>query len=218
MLAYLVSVSVRLLLAYAIGSPSCNKQAPSPLWEASTCTVTGFLQSYYRKGLVALLAIKSFIFWKLAFATSSQAKTASFLSIAQRGSVWWLRCGTKFPMYVTIPMNLASCCLSMGGVISVIPCIFFRQGCMPSALYSAPKNETLGHLSSNFLLFSTSPSTWATLRRLIRLASWSSSDRLYTTMSLWMLITPGHLSMMRSIFIWKTSCDILAPKGILLNL
>ena len=30
MLAYLVSVSVRLLLAYAIGSPSCYKQVPSP--------------------------------------------------------------------------------------------------------------------------------------------------------------------------------------------
>ena len=121
-------------------------------------------------------------------------------------------------MYVTIPMKLASCCLSVGWVISVIPCIFFGQGCMPSALYSAPKNETLGHLSSNFLLFSTKPSIWATLRRLIRLASWSSLDIPYTTMSSWMLITPGHLSMMRSIFIWKTSCDILAPKGILLNL
>ena len=132
--------------------------------------------------------------------------------------MWWLRCGTKFPMYMTIPMKLASCCLSMGKVISVIPCIFFGQGCMPLALYSTLKNETLGHLSSNFLLFSTSPSTWATLRRLIRLASWSSSDTPYTTMSSWMLMTPGHLSMMRSIFIWKTSCDILAPKGILLNL
>ena len=43
MFAYLVSVSVRLLLAYAIGWPSCNKQAPSPLWEASACTVTGSL-------------------------------------------------------------------------------------------------------------------------------------------------------------------------------
>ena len=63
-----------------------------------------------------------------------------------------------------------------GGVISVIPCIFFGQGCMPSALYSAPKNETLGRLSSNFLLFSTKPSIWATLRRFTRLASWSSSD------------------------------------------
>ena len=31
MFAYLVSVSVRLLLAYAIGLPSCNKHAPSPL-------------------------------------------------------------------------------------------------------------------------------------------------------------------------------------------
>ena len=167
---------------------------------------------------MALLAIKSFIFWKLAFAISSQAKTASCLSIARRGSVWWLRCGTKFPMYVTIPMKLASCCLSVGGVISVIPCIFFGQGCMPSALYSTPKNETLGCLSSNFLLFSTRPSIWATLRKLIRLASWCSSDTPYTTMSSWMLITPGHLSMMRSIFIWKTSCDILAPKGILSNL
>ena len=62
-----------------------------------------------------------------------------------------------------------------GGVISVIPCIFFGQGCMPSALYSTPKNETLGRLSSNFLLFSTKPSIWATLRRVTRLASWSSS-------------------------------------------
>ena len=108
------------------------------------------------------------------------------------GSVWWLRCGMKFPMYVTIPMKLASCCLSVGGVISVIPCIFFGQGCMPSALYSAPKNETLGCLSSNFLLFSTKPSIWATLRRLTRLASWSSSDTPYTTMSSWMLMTPGQ--------------------------
>ena len=33
MFAYLVSVSVRLLLAYAIGWPSCSKHAPSPLWE-----------------------------------------------------------------------------------------------------------------------------------------------------------------------------------------
>ena len=45
MFAYLVSMSVRLLLAYAIGWPSCSKHAPSPLWEASACTVTGFLQS-----------------------------------------------------------------------------------------------------------------------------------------------------------------------------
>ena len=104
------------------------------------------------------------------------------------------------------------------GVISVIPCVFLGQGCMTSVLYSTLKNETLGHLSSNFLLFSTSPSIWATLRRLLRLASWSSSETPYTTMSSWMLMTPGHLSMMRSIFIWKTSCDILAPKGILLNL
>ena len=35
MLAYLVSVSVKLLLAKAIGFPSCTRQAPSPLWEAS---------------------------------------------------------------------------------------------------------------------------------------------------------------------------------------
>ena len=123
---------------------------------------------------MALLAIRSFIFWKLAFAISSHVKTASCLSIARSGSVWWLRCGMKFPIYVTIPMKLASCCLSVGGVISVIPCIFFGQGCMPSALYSAPKNETLGCLSSNFLLFSTKPSIWATLRRLTKLASWSS--------------------------------------------
>ena len=215
MSACLVSVSVRHLLPYAICSPSCSKQVPSPLWEASACTVTGFLWSYYWRGLVALLAIKSFILLKLAFATSSQAKTTSCLIIAWRGSVWWLRCGMKFPMYVTIPMKLDSYCLSMGGVISVIPSIFFGQGCMPSALYSAPKNETLGHLSSNFLLFSTSPSIWAMLRRLIRLVSWSSLDTPYTTMSSWMLITPGHLSKIRSIFIWKTSCDILAPKDIL---
>ena len=32
MFAYLVSVSVRLLLAYAIGWPSCRRHAPSPLW------------------------------------------------------------------------------------------------------------------------------------------------------------------------------------------
>ena len=32
-----------------------------------------------------------------------------------------------------------------GGVISVIPCIFFGQGCMPSSTVPpAPKNETLG--------------------------------------------------------------------------
>ena len=80
------------------------------------------------------------------------------------------------------------------------------------------RNRGHTHLSSNFLLFSTSPSTWATLRRLLRLASWSSLETPYTTMSSWMLMTPGHLSMMRSIFILKTSCDILASKGILLNL
>ena len=167
---------------------------------------------------MALLAIKSLIFWKLAFAISSQAKTASCLSIAQRGSVWWLRFGTKFPMYVTIPMKLASCCLSMGGEsFQLFPVSSLdRDACHQH--YSTPKNKTLGCLSSNFLLFSTSSSTWATLRRLIRLASWSSSETPYTTMLLWMLMTPGHLSMMRSIFIWKTSCDILAPKGILLNL
>ena len=42
MFAYLVSVSVRLLLAYAIGWPSCSRHTPSPLWEASACTVTWF--------------------------------------------------------------------------------------------------------------------------------------------------------------------------------
>ena len=115
MFAYLVSVSVRLLLVYAIGWPSCGRHAPSPLWEASACTVTGFLRSKYRSGLVALLAMRSLIFWKLEFAISSQAKIASCLSIARSGSVLWLRCGTKFPMYVTIPMKLVSCCLSVGG-------------------------------------------------------------------------------------------------------
>ena len=45
MFAYLVSVSVKLLLAKAIGFPSCTKQAPSPLWEASAYTVTGFVLS-----------------------------------------------------------------------------------------------------------------------------------------------------------------------------
>ena len=33
----------------------------------------------------------------------------------------------------------------------------------------------------------------------------------------WMLITPGHFSMIRSIFISNTSCDILAPNDILFN-
>ena len=128
MFAYLVSVSVRLLLAYAIGWPSCNKHAPSPLWEASTCTVTGFLRSQYWRGLVALLAIKSFIFWKLAFAISSQVKTGSCLSFAWSGSVWWLRCGMKFPMYVAIPMKLASCCLSVGGVGSFLLSLVSSSG------------------------------------------------------------------------------------------
>ena len=40
--------------------------------------------------------------------------------------MWWLRCGTKFPMYVTIPMELARCCLSMRRVISVIDCMALR--------------------------------------------------------------------------------------------
>ena len=74
-----------------------------------------FFSHSNERGLVALLAIRSFIFWKLAFAISSHTKTASCLSIAWSGSVWWLRCGMKFPMYVTIPMKLASCCLSVGG-------------------------------------------------------------------------------------------------------
>ena len=95
----------------------------------------------------AVLAIKSLILWKLEFAISSQWKTASCFSIALSGSVWWGRCGTKFPMYVTIPIKL-------GGAISAIPCIFLGQGCMPS---SALKKETLGCLSSNFLLFRTRP-------------------------------------------------------------
>ena len=65
--------------------------------------------------------MRSLIFWKLAFAISSHAKTASCLSIARSGSVWWLRCGTKFPMYVTIPMKLANCCLSVGGSFLLFP-------------------------------------------------------------------------------------------------
>ena len=72
MLVYLVSVSVRLLLAKAIGFPSCTKQAPRPLWEASACTVTGLVRSYYRSGWLADLAMRSLIFWKLAFVASSQ--------------------------------------------------------------------------------------------------------------------------------------------------
>ena len=43
----------------------------------------------------------------------------------------------EVPMYVTIPMKLASCCLSMGSV-SVIPWIFLGQLCMSSARDSWP--------------------------------------------------------------------------------
>ena len=35
----------------------------------------------------------------------------------------------------------------------MIPYIFLVQGCLTSWLYSAPKNDTFGLFSSNFLLF-----------------------------------------------------------------
>ena len=105
----------------------------------------------------------------------------------------------------------------MGAVISVIPWTFLGSRCMPCVLYSALKNVTLSLQSSNFLLFSTSPFFWQTLRRLMRLASWSSWSTPKITMSSWIPMTPGHCSRMASIRSWNTSWLILAPKGIRKN-
>ena len=103
----------------------------------------------------------------------------------------------------------------MGTVISVIPWTFFGSGCMPWALYSAPKKVTLSLQSSSFLLFSTNPYFWQTFRRMMRLVSWSSSSTPKITMSSCIPITPGHCSSMASIHSWNTSWLILAPNGIL---
>ena len=102
----------------------------------------------------------------------------------------------------------------MGTVISVIPWTFLGSGCMPCALYSAPKNVTLSLQSSIFLLFSTNPSFWQMFKRLMRLASWSSWSTPKITMSSWIPMTPGHCSRMASVCSWNTSWLILAPKGI----
>ena len=120
-------------------------------------------------------------------------------------------------VWVTMPRKDWSCCLSVGAVISVIPWTFLGSGCMPWALYSAPKKVTLSLRSSSFLLFSTNPSFWQMFKRLMRLASWSSWSTPKITMSSWIPMTHGHFSRMASIHSWKTSWLILAPNGIRKN-
>ena len=66
MLAYLGSMSVRLLLAKAMGWSfplcCCMRHAPSPLREASTCTVTGSVLSLYLSGVSFAFAMRDFIY------------------------------------------------------------------------------------------------------------------------------------------------------------
>ena len=219
MFAYLVSVSVRLLLAYAIGWPSCRRHAPSPLWEASRLYYDWFPSVIVSEWLGGTLGNQ--------ILELLEAGVRHFIPCEDR--LLLEHCPEWFSMMAEMWHEVPHVCdhsneagqllFIRGGGSSLLFPVFSsgrdacHQRCTPHK-----KSETLGRLSSNFLLFSTKPSIWATLRRFTRLASWSSSDTPYTTMSSWMLMTPGHRSMMRSIFIWKTSCDILAPKGIRLNL
>ena len=122
-----------------------------------------------------------------------KAIPSSLFNSCFSGCMWWLRWGTKPTMYVTIPRNDLSCCLSVGA-ISSMPWILQGSGCTP---YMAPKNDTLSWCNSSFFEFSMSPSSWQTLRKLARLASWSSLLIPKMITSSFMPMTLGHFSRMR---------------------
>ena len=70
-----------------------------------------------------------------------------------------------------------------GGVISVIPCIFLGQGWMPSALYSTLKKD-FWLLEFQLLAVQDKGFSWTMFSKFMRVASWSSSEVPYITMSL----------------------------------
>ena len=178
MFAYLVSVSVRLLLVYAIGWPSCRRHAPSPLWEASACTVTGFplvIVSEWLGGtlgneILDLLEAGSLPFHPMCKDCFLLEHCPEWFSMMaemwhevshvcdhsdEAGQLLFIRGGGSFLLFPVSSSGRDAC----------------HQRCTPHQ-----RMRPCGRLSSNFLLFSTRPSIWATLRRFTRLASWSSSD------------------------------------------
>ena len=120
-------------------------------------------------------------------------------------------------MYVTIPMKLASCCLFIRGhlgdalylwtglhSLSTVFCSKERDSWLLEFQFLAVQNKAfyLGHIKEvdevGIMIF---------LRAAIDHYIVVNADDSWA---------PFHDK--RSIFIWKISCDVLAPKGILLNL
>ena len=101
------------------------------------------------------------------FAEGVQLYIAFFCSIALSGALWWLRCGMKGCMKLTIPGKLCSCVLSSYGGKSDMPCILAGSGLIPSAEKVLPKNinlrlhdEAFGWVEDLSLLFFSLHQIW----------------------------------------------------------
>ena len=83
MLAHQHSVSVSSLLAKTTGSPSCKIAAPSPILEASTWSVTGFVVLKYQR--VAVDDMDCFIMLNCFSCEDVHLKLTSFLCQCPEG-------------------------------------------------------------------------------------------------------------------------------------
>ena len=147
MLAHQCSVSVSALLAKATGSPSCRITAPSPILEASTWSVTGFLVSKYRR--VGVDDMDCFIMLNCFSCEGVHSKLTSFFVSTWRGS-WrsdspWM----NLLRFVTIPMNSCSSCRQVGAGIALIASTFSGSGQTPFLSYRHPKNIMESALSKH---------------------------------------------------------------------
>ena len=101
MLVYHCSVGVRALEAKATGHPSCRSAAPSPFFDASTWTVTGF-QTLKYQSVVSLQT--NFLIWlKASWYVGFHMNSESFFSSSHSGAVCVESDGMKGERYVTIP-------------------------------------------------------------------------------------------------------------------
>ena len=101
MLAYHCSVGVRALEAKATEHPSCRSTAPSPFFDASTWTVTGFQMSKYWS--VVSLQTNFLIWLKASWYVGFNMNSESFFSSSHSGVVCVESDGMKGERYVTIP-------------------------------------------------------------------------------------------------------------------
>ena len=158
MLAYHCSVGVRALEAKATGHPSCRSAAPSPFFDASTWTVTGFQMSKYWS--VVSLQTNFLIWLKASWYVGFHMNSESFFSSSRSGAVCVESDGMKGERYVTIPKKCWSCNLLSGGGILWIASTFFGSGWAPLASYTVPKNVTESFLTSHFSPLNTRPCWW----------------------------------------------------------